>query len=361
MKKIFTFLIAILLPFGAFASDAPTIDILADGDASLYEQIFLLQNEEEISAAQKLEKQLNDPLLMNEVLYQRYISDTYRTRGKELVAWMEKYYDMPGADRMVKLAKIKQATVRKAYIPRTISGGASIETAQSETWTAKKYSGDTNTKINQFKRAIRSGSTKRARLILEDSSFKRKLTESDYGRLAGRLSFIYYTNGEYELAKKWGFVAADAKSEYGLWAMGLLYYKEEKFDEIEIYPYFLMFNEHMLVSILEKHADWSYEEEVRLFIPNILVDNQNTSGHKNVFSIKPKAIYITSKCPKMNRILLSSIAYKKNIDFYIMSYDVNNHTMKSQKINHNDLLEEIKYNTKDAILDYLQQNITNSD
>lgn len=136
---------------------------------------------------------------------------------------------------------------------------------------------------------------------------------------------------------------------------------EEKFDEIEIYPYFLMFNEHMLVSILEKHVDWSYEEEVRLFIPNILVDNQNTSGHKNVFSIKPKAIYITSKCPKMNRILLSSIAYKKNIDFYIMSYDVNNHTMKSQKINHNDLLEEIKYNTKDAILDYLQQNITNSD
>ena len=235
MKKIFTFLIAILLPFGAFASDAPTIDVLADGDASLYEQIFLLQNEEEISAAQKLEKQLNDPLLMNEVLYQRYISDTYRTRGKELTAWMEKYYDMPGADRMVKLAKIKQATVRKAYIPRTISGGASIETAQSETWTAKKYTGDTDKKITQFKRAIRSGSTKRARLILEDSSFKRKLTESDYGRLAGRLSFIYYTNGEFELAKKWGFVAADAKSEYGLWAMGLLYYKEEKFDESEKY------------------------------------------------------------------------------------------------------------------------------
>ena len=231
MKKIFTFLIAIFLPLGALAYDAPDLDILSDGDASLYEQIFLLQDAEEISAAQKLQEQLNDPLLMNEVLYQRYISDTYRTRGKELAAWMEKYYDMPGAERMVKLAKIKQATVRSAYVPRIISGGASIETAQSETWTAKKYTGDTNKKITQFKRAIRSGSTKRARLILEDSAFKRKLTESDYGRLAGRLSFIYYTNGEFELAKKWGFVASDAKSEYGLWAMGLLYYKEEKFYE----------------------------------------------------------------------------------------------------------------------------------
>lgn len=223
------------MPIGAIAADLPNIDVLSDADASLYTQIFLLQSEEEISAAQKLEKQLTDPLLMNEVLFQRYISDTYRTRGKELTAWLEKYYDMPGADRMVKLAKIKQASVRKAYIPRTISGGASIETAQSETWTEKKYTGDTNTKINKFKRAIRSGSTKTARQILEDSSFKKKLTESDYGRLAGRLSFIYYTNGEFELAKKWGFVASDAKSEYGMWAMGLLYFKEEKYAESKKY------------------------------------------------------------------------------------------------------------------------------
>ncbi len=228
-------MIAIFLPFAAVGADLPNIDVLSDADASLYTQIFLLQSEEEITAAQKLEQQLTDPLLMNEVLYQRYISDTYRTRGKEIAAWMEKYYDMPGAERMVKLAKIKQATVRKAYIPRTISGGASIETAQSETWTAKKYTGATNTKINKFKRAIRSGSTKNARQILEDPSFKSKLTESDYGRLAGRLSFIYYTNGEFELAKKWGFVASDAKSEYGLWAMGLLYFKEEKYEESEKY------------------------------------------------------------------------------------------------------------------------------
>ena len=138
---------------------------------------------------------------------------------------------MPGATRMEKLAGIKQATVKKAYVPKYLSGGASIETPQSETWTAKKYSGDTNTKINKFKKAIRSGYTKTARLILEDPSFKKKLTESDYGRLAGRLAFVYYTNGEFELAKKWGFVSSDAKSEYGLWTMGLLYFKEEKYDE----------------------------------------------------------------------------------------------------------------------------------
>ena len=209
--------------------------ILTDVDASLYQQVFDLQDKEKINTAINVQSQIADNLLMNEVLYQRYISDTYRTRGKEIVTWMERYYDMPGATRMEKLAKIKQATVRKAKVPAIMSGSESIETAQSETWTAKKYSGSAEKKINEFKRAIRSGSTKVAREVLENKSFKKKLTESDYGRLAGRLSFIYYTNGEIELAKKWGFVASDANSEYGLWAMGLLYFKEDNYAESQKY------------------------------------------------------------------------------------------------------------------------------
>ncbi|MBO5946765.1 MAG: lytic transglycosylase domain-containing protein [Alphaproteobacteria bacterium] len=233
MKKIFMIFIGLILPLNILAADLP--QILTDVDASLYAQVFELQDKEKINTAINVQSQIADPLLMNEVLYQRYISDTYHTRGKEIVAWMEKYYDMPGAVRMEKLAKIKKATVRKARVPNTISGSESIETAQSETWTAKKYSGSAEKKINEFKRAIRTGSTKVAREILEDKNFKKKLTESDYGRLAGRLSFIYYTNGEMELAKKWGFVASDANSEYGLWAMGLLYFKEENYAESQKY------------------------------------------------------------------------------------------------------------------------------
>ena len=134
MKKILVFLTAFLLSVPVCAADLP--NILTDADASLYEQIFMLQSKEKIATAQKLEPQLTDSLLMNEVLYQRYTSKTYRTRGAELNAWMKKYYDMPGAVRISKIAKIKQATVRKPVVPNIISGGASIETAQSETWTA---------------------------------------------------------------------------------------------------------------------------------------------------------------------------------------------------------------------------------
>lgn len=233
MKKIIAFFVAIFLPLISVAGER--IEVLSDEDAALYSQIFVLQDKEKIESAKKLEAKLKDKSLMNEVLYQRYVSKTYRTRGAELQDWMNKYYDMPGADRLAKIAKIKQASVRKPFIPSIMTGKDYIETAQSENWTAKTYNDRITKNINKFKKAIRSGSSKTARNILEDKSFKKKISESDYGRLAGRLSFLYYTNGEYELAKKWGFVASDAKSEYGLWSMGLLYFKEQKYAESQKY------------------------------------------------------------------------------------------------------------------------------
>lgn len=220
------------IPVTLRAADLPSI--LSNQDAEIYTNIFDLQSREKIDAAIKLEKQISDPILMSEVLYQRYTSKTYHTKGKEVIAWMEKYYNMPGAERMYNLAKIKKVSVRSPRLPSVING-KSIETAQSENWTQKRYYGETDKNITKFKKSIRTGSTKNARLLLENPSFKKKLTESDYGRLAGRLAFVYYTNGEFELAKKWGFVSSDAKSEYGLWTMGLLYYKEEKFEESEKY------------------------------------------------------------------------------------------------------------------------------
>ena len=223
----------VLCPLVSMAVES--VDIFTDEDAAIYAQIFMLQDKEKIESAKRLEAKLTDKFLMNEVLYQRYTSKTYHTRGVELQNWMGKYYDMPGAERLYKIAGIKKAAVHKPGTPHIVTGKEYIETAQSETWTMKKYNDRTTKTINNFKKAIRNGSSKTARRILEDKSFKAKISDSDYGRLCGRLSFLYYTNGEYELAKKWGFVASDAKSEYGLWSMGLLYFKEQKYVESQKY------------------------------------------------------------------------------------------------------------------------------
>ncbi len=231
MKKFITFLMFSLFTAPVFADDNR---VLSDNDKHTYSMIFELQDAEKIDAAKKLEADLENTLLMNEVLYQRFISKTYRTRGAEIKDWMTKYYNMPGAPRLKELSKIKKTTVRSVKMP-TVMTGQSIESPQSENWTAKKYYGKTNTRINEFKKAIRTGQTKVARLILEDVSFTKNLTKSDLGRLAGRLAYLYYTNGEYELSRTWGTIAADNSSEYGLWAMGLLSYREEKYAESKDY------------------------------------------------------------------------------------------------------------------------------
>lgn len=233
MRKIFIFIFSVLCAVGAFAKTE--IDVLSDADESLYSQIFTLQDSEKFSAAEKLRRQVADPILMSEVLYQKFFSKTYTTKGAEAKSWMDKYADMPGAVRVEKLAARKKTKVKKAVVPAMLSGNQSVENAQSETWTEKNYSGATDKKITKFRKAIRSGATKTARNILEDKNFRKKLAASDYGRLAGRLAFVYYTNGEFELAKKWGTIAADADSEFGLWTMGLLQFKEEHFEESEKY------------------------------------------------------------------------------------------------------------------------------
>ena len=98
MKKFIAFLFAVIMPVAAMAVDSP--DVLDDENASLYSQIFMLQAKEKIDSAMRLEKQLTDELLMGEVLYQRYISKTYHTKGREVAAWQQKYFNMPGADNI---------------------------------------------------------------------------------------------------------------------------------------------------------------------------------------------------------------------------------------------------------------------
>ena len=100
MKKIFAFFVALLIPQCLWALQLP--QILTAVDPSLYQQIFILQDMEKINTAINVQTQIANDLLMNEVLFQRYISDTYHTRGREVSAWMDKCYDMPGANRMEK-------------------------------------------------------------------------------------------------------------------------------------------------------------------------------------------------------------------------------------------------------------------
>ena len=228
-------LCALLFAFAPMAQTHATLPaVLSDSDATVYAAIFDLTRLEKHDEAKKLESEIEDKTVMAEVLFQRYMSKKYIASGQEVAAWMSNNYDMPGADRMFKLANRKKAA---AHAPKLtpIASPSAEQSAQSESWTAQNYSGETAKKIASFKNALRRGNTKNARNILEDSAFAKKLGEVDYGRLCGRLAFVYYTDGRFELAREWGTRAADARSEYGLWTLGLMSYKEGDFASAQQY------------------------------------------------------------------------------------------------------------------------------
>jgi len=215
-------------------TDTTLPSILSDSDADTYAQIFDLQRNDKIAEAKELESKLSDKLLMPDVLAARYLTKSYKTSAHEISEWLKTYRDHPGADAIYKLAQRKKVNVEKPKIPAVAR--LNLDTApQSESWTAKKYGGDAAKKIAQFRADLRHGNTKAARNILENPAFKKQLDSSDYGRLCGRLSFIYYADGELDLATKFGDAAAKLNSEYGLWTMGLLSFKTGGYADAQKY------------------------------------------------------------------------------------------------------------------------------
>lgn len=230
MKKllvIFGFILA--FAGGAFA-DSEMPRILSDEDAEIYTEIFRLQDAGKFDAAAKLDNKPMDKILMGEVLYQRYMANGYYSSLQQLNQWMFKYSKHPGSDAIFKLAKRKGGTFKTTRTPQTPKVlSASDGTATSEAFTTGKYASKINSKISEFKRALRRGKTLNAKNVLNDSAVKKALSESDYGRLSGRLAFMYYVDGQFDSAGEWGNIAAQAGSEYGLWTMGLMSFKDENY------------------------------------------------------------------------------------------------------------------------------------
>lgn len=92
-------------------------DILSADDAERYQRIFRLQDAGNSAAADRIAKKLENKLLMGHVLAHRYMHPRFfRSRYKELSAWLWRYSDHPQADRIYNLAKKRRP--RNAGWPR---------------------------------------------------------------------------------------------------------------------------------------------------------------------------------------------------------------------------------------------------
>ncbi len=80
--------------------------VLSQADARLYREIFALQENGGWDAADHRIERLGDPVLLGHVMAQRYLHPTaYRSKYRELKAWLDSYADHPEAKRIYRLAK----------------------------------------------------------------------------------------------------------------------------------------------------------------------------------------------------------------------------------------------------------------
>jgi soluble lytic murein transglycosylase-like protein len=233
MRKLVV--IACLLSFVSVVARAESLPtILSEPDVENYKQLFDLQDAGKFDAAMKLESKIENKILMGDVLYQRYMSPKYYSRGVEIAEWMNKYYNNPGAENMFKLSKKKRVLSRAPAVP-SVANSKTDNVAYSESLTMKKYYGITGQKLGQFQRLVRKRKTLAAKNILIDESFKKNISFTDYGRLCGRLAFAYYNDGRFDSVETWGKIGAERSSEMALWTMGLLSYKNENYADAQMY------------------------------------------------------------------------------------------------------------------------------
>lgn len=222
-----------LAPAVSFANDAMGVTIpepLSLEDAERYRRIFALQEDGQWKKANALIKQLDDDILMGNVLAQRYLHPTkYRSRYKELKAWMESYADHPDARRIYKLAlRRKPANWRAPQRPLSVSLGGGVAREKIAEPPKKRLTRAERRQVRAYKRKIRGylrkGWTKAVKKLIATRDVKRLFSAYDMDEAKARLGQGYFSAGRDEWAVKWAGEAAKRSGQYlpeANWTAGL--------------------------------------------------------------------------------------------------------------------------------------------
>ena len=208
--------------------------VLSEEDIALYRRIFRIQESGQWKEADGLVARLENRLLMGHVLAQRYLHPTkYRSRYKELKAWMAKYADHPDARRIYKLAlrrKPKKWRAPKPPVYASLSGNGHVRMVYRAPppVRGKRLAKAQRRKAVAFKRRIRwylrKGWTKAAKKLILSQEVRQLLSRSELDQARARLGFGYFVDGRDEWALKWSGQAAKRSARYlpeAHWTMGL--------------------------------------------------------------------------------------------------------------------------------------------
>lgn len=236
-------------------------------DVTTYKKIFKALEKEDFRTVDNLIEDLDSDILMGHVLAEKYLSKTYKSKYVELQIWLEKYGDLPQADKIYRLASRKGR-----------EEGLSIPVTENRPRIFSPYSWFNNAyenlspanrafvrkKVTEFRKNINKGKTRAARAILEDKKFRMIIPNREYDAMSATLATVYFLDNEDALALKWVEKAARRSQDAtAYWFGGLAAWRMKNYKLAA--DYFgklgkLSDNDEWLVSA---GAYWGYRAQLR--------------------------------------------------------------------------------------------------
>ena len=216
---------------------AAAISVLSDGDARLYREIFALQEKGRWSKADTAIRKLQNKILLGHVQAQRYLHPTdYRSRYRELAAWLKHYADHPQSRQLYNLALTRKPG--RAKSPRQPRGGQAkdfdefpwerdISYVSSKRGNAAKRKAAHNI-IRKIRRFAHRGRITAARRVIARKRTGKTLDRVEMAIAQSYLAQGYFFHGSAKKSYEYGGPAARIAGKYmpsAHWIAGLAAYR----------------------------------------------------------------------------------------------------------------------------------------
>ena len=274
MIKIFQFFLIVFLFFPNWGRTAE-VQILSEtahkqimkyllvdnNDVTLYKKIFREIKKAKFDCADELVSDLDNHILLGTVLAEKYLHPKYKSSLSELKEWLEQYGDHAQAERIFKLA-VRKNEGKEDDLKRPDVIGATLVMHTNLNNQDKKY---LQKQVMAFKKAIRLGKTKRARLILEQSKFRKLLLNKNWDDLASTLAQKYFVDGYDKLAWQWATKAAKRRtSGTASWVAGLSAWRQKQYKNAATYFSRLAESKNTDEWLVSAGGYWAYRAYMKL-------------------------------------------------------------------------------------------------
>ncbi|WP_425410897.1 lytic transglycosylase domain-containing protein [Hyphococcus sp.] len=223
-------------PAAATESEIPKatrIQVLSASDASLYREIFALQENGHWAEADRKIATLDDDILLGYVQYQRYMHPTaYRSQFSELKRWMSYYADHPEADKIYSLARKRRPSGQSNPIRPISRKWKSTPEKELHPDLIADYERTGRSRLRRIEGRVRylSNKSRAVEALREIESHHKRgaITERQFDRMRSWIAASLYYQGYVDTAEELAKASAARNGEsavLALWINGLIEFR----------------------------------------------------------------------------------------------------------------------------------------